>query len=193
MNVNPLYHHTPERLEEEMVWVQKAKENPEFFGPLYKKYHEQIFRYVYQRMNDSETAFDVTSQVFLKAMKNINKFENRGVPFGSWLFRIAKSELFQTFRDKKAERTVNVESIVLFEMMDEMEESQSEINKKTLFKSLALLKEDTLQLIEMRFFEKRSFKEIGEILNLTENNAKVKCFRALEKLKQHFHNNNRHE
>jgi RNA polymerase sigma-70 factor (ECF subfamily) len=46
------------------------------------------------------------------------------------------------------------------------------------------LKEKDLQLIELRFFEKRSFKEIGEILDITENNAKVKSFRALEKLKQ---------
>ena len=44
-------------------------------------------------------------------------------------------------------------------------------------------------LIEMRFFEKRSFREIGEILEITENNAKVKTFRALEKLKQIFNNN----
>ena len=40
----------------------------------------------------------------------------------------------------------------------------------------------------MRFFEKRNFKEIGEILEMTENNAKVKTFRALEKLKQLFAN-----
>ncbi len=51
---------------------------------------------------------------------------------------------------------------------------------------LPLLKEDQLQLIEMRFFEKRSFREIGEIVGLTENNAKVKTFRALIKLKQLF-------
>ena len=46
------------------------------------------------------------------------------------------------------------------------------------------LPEDELQLIEMRFFEKRSFKEIGEILEITENNAKVKTYRILEKLKK---------
>jgi RNA polymerase sigma-70 factor (ECF subfamily) len=49
-----------------------------------------------------------------------------------------------------------------------------------------MLKENELQLIEMRFFEKRSFREIGEILDLTENNAKVKTFRALAKLKKKF-------
>jgi RNA polymerase sigma-70 factor (ECF subfamily) len=184
MSVNPMYHQTTQRIEEELVWIQRAKENPEFFGPLYKKYHEPIFRYIHQRMDDTEMAFDVTSQVFLKALKNLHKFEYKGVPFGSWLYRIAKSELYQSFRDRKAERTVNVESVHLFEMMDEMEEDHSEINKKQLFNALSMLKEDALQLIEMRFFERRSFKEIGDILELTENNAKVKTFRALEKLKQ---------
>jgi len=187
MSVNPMYHHTPERLEEELVWIQQAKNNPELFGPLYKKYHEPIFRYIHQRMDDTETAFDVTSQVFMKAMKNLHKYEYRGVPFGSWLYRIAKSELYQAFRDKQAQRTVNVESVNLFEMMEEMDEDQSEINKRILFNALAKLKEEPLQLIEMRFFERRSFREIGEILEITENNAKVKCFRALEKLKKYFH------
>lgn len=187
MTVNPLYHHTPERLEEEQGWIRQAQANPELFGPLYKKYHEPIFRYVHQRMDDTEMAFDVTSQVFMKALKNLHKYEFRGVPFGSWLYRIAKSELYQAFRDKQAQRTVNVESVVLFEMMDEMDEDQSEKNKRILFSALGKLKEDALQLIEMRYFEKRSYKEIGEILDLTENNAKVKCFRALEKLKKYFH------
>ena len=48
------------------------------------------------------------------------------------------------------------------------------------------MKETDIQLIEMRFFEKRNFREIGEILDLTENNAKVKTFRAIDKLKQLF-------
>jgi RNA polymerase sigma-70 factor (ECF subfamily) len=58
--------------------------------------------------------------------------------------------------------------------------------KKHLLNTLSLLKEKDVQLIELRFFEKRSFKEMGEILELTENNAKVKTFRALEKLKTLF-------
>ena len=59
-----------------------------------------------------------------------------------------------------------------------------------LLKVLPLLKESQLQLIEMRFFEKRSFREMGEILDLTENNAKVKTFRALIKLKELYSKNN---
>jgi RNA polymerase sigma-70 factor, ECF subfamily len=188
MSVNSLYHKTNERLEEELGWIRKAQKDPSSFGPLYKAYHEQIFRYIYQRMNDEDLAFDITSQVFMKAMGNIQKYEYRGVPFASWLYRIAKSELYQSFRDKKAERTVNVESFQIFEVAEEMEEDSSELNKKRIFQCLSEMKENDMQLIEMRFFEKRSFREIGEILELTENNAKVKTFRALEKLKQLFIN-----
>ncbi len=188
MSINSLYHKTSVRLDEEQSCINLAKKDPAFFGPLYKEYHEQIFRYIYQRMDDEELAFDVTSQVFMKALNNIHKYEFRGVPFSSWLYRIAKSELYQAFRDKKAERMVNVDTINLINVAEELEEDFSEANKVLIYKCLSLLKEKDIQLIEMRFFEKRNFKEIGEILNMTENNAKVKTFRAIEKLKQQFAN-----
>lgn len=186
MAVNPVYHQTNDRLHEELVIIQEAKDNPERFGPLYQKYHEQIFRYIYQRMDDEHLAFDVTSQVFIKALKNLHKYEYRGVPFSSWLYRIAKSELYQAFRDRKARRTVNVESMHIFEMVEEFEEEDSSTNKRKLLQCLSLLKDGDLQLIELRYFEKRSYREIGEILEITENNAKVRTFRALERLKKLF-------
>ena len=75
--------------------------------------------------------------------------------------------------------------------MEEFQLDESEHKRDVLLKVLPLLKENQLQLIEMRFFEKRSFREMGEILELTENNAKVKTFRALIKLKELYakHNN----
>lgn len=190
MSVNPLYHQTSSAMQEELEWVQRAKADPEHFAPLYKKYHEQIFRYVYQRMDDEEMAFDVTSQVFMKAIKNLHKYEYRGVPFASWLYRIAKSELYQAFRDSKADRTVNIETVHVSNFIDEFEQDESEENRERLLKCLSKMKEEDVQLLELRFFELRSFKEIGEILEVTENNAKVKSFRALEKLKKLFINKN---
>lgn len=189
--MNPMYHHTNEKLRSELEWIRLAKRDPEKFAPLYEKYHEQIFRYIYQRMDDKELAFDVTSQVFLKAMNNLHKYEYRGVPFGSWLYRIAKSELYQAFRDRSSKRAINIETVHLATFMDVFEDEENEINKKRLLSSIAELKEADVHLIEMRFFEQRPYKEMGEILGITENNAKVKTFRALEKLKQLFNQNNR--
>jgi len=186
MAVNPVYHQTKDKLLDELTLITRAKEDPERFGPLYTKYHEQIFRYVYQRMDDQELAFDVTSQVFIKALSNLHKYEYRGVPFSSWLYRIAKRELYQAFRDRKARKTVNVENMHIFEMIEEFDDDDSVEKKKKLLACLATMNEKDMQMLELRYFEKRSFKEIGEILEITENNAKVRSFRALEKLKKLF-------
>lgn len=184
MSINPVYHHTEDRLKQEYQWILKAQKSPDGFAPLYNKYYEQIFRYVYQRMDDSETAFDVTSQVFLKALNNIHKYEYRGVPFASWLYRIAKSELYQSFRDRAARRTVNVESFQIFELIEDLEEDKTNENRQMLLSLLSDLDENEIEIVELRFFEKRSFREIGEILNVTENNAKVKAHRVVKKMKK---------
>ncbi|MBL7898182.1 MAG: sigma-70 family RNA polymerase sigma factor, partial [Crocinitomicaceae bacterium] len=186
MPVNPIYHHTEARLMQELEWIKRAKDDPRSFEPLYNKYYEQIFRYIYQRMDDKEMAHDITSQVFLKALNNLSKYEYRGVPFASWLYRIAKSELYQSFRDEKATRTVNVETESLSDMIDEIEEDLSEETREVLLKAIAELSEEDVQMIEMRYFEKRSFKEIGDILEITENNAKVKAHRIIQKMKKLF-------
>lgn len=186
MHVNSVYHQTDSAIQQELDWIQKAKSDPSHFAPLYKKYFSPIFRYVYQRMDDMDLANDVTSQIFIKALQNIHKYEFRGVPFSSWLYRIAKSELNQAFRDNLAVKTVNIDTQNISQFMEEFEEDDLEENKVKLKKALEGLKAEELQLIELRFFEKRSFKEIGEIMDMTENNAKVKSFRTLEKLKNLF-------
>ncbi|MCF8221306.1 MAG: sigma-70 family RNA polymerase sigma factor [Cryomorphaceae bacterium] len=190
MSASLLYFDRFGKPEDELAIIERAKRNPEYFAPLYRKYHEAIFRYVIKRVDEEESAYDITSCVFIKALTNLPKYEYRGIPFSSWLFRIAKSELYQSFRDKKARRTVSIDSMQIGKVMEEFQIDESEHKREVLLKVLPLLKESQLQLIEMRFFEKRSFREMGEILDLTENNAKVKTFRALIKLKELYSKNN---
>ncbi|MCI5058854.1 MAG: sigma-70 family RNA polymerase sigma factor [Flavobacteriales bacterium] len=181
------YHQGKDELERERKFINAAKKDPKHFEFLYNKYYEQIFHFIYQRMDDKEGAFDCASQVFLKALTNLHKYEFRGLPFSSWLYRIAYSEINQFFKDRKAERTVNIDSTNLKEMVNELSQDSDNKDEKMehLVASLRGLAEDDLNLIEMRYFEKRSFKEIGEILSITENNAKVKTYRVLEKMKKH--------
>jgi RNA polymerase sigma-70 factor (ECF subfamily) len=178
------YHVTPTELASEMAIVEAAKKNPSRFGVLYDNYYEQIFRYIYQRVDDKEQAFDATQQVFVKALESIHNYEFRGVPFASWLYRIAFSEVNNVYRAQK-QRTVNIDSQSVYAIMDELEETKiDEYHDKIVDIIGKELPEDELQLIEMRYFEKRSFKEIAALLEITENNAKVKTYRILEKLKK---------
>lgn len=184
MNFNPRYHHTATQLLDEQVIIEAAKQNPQRFGPIYDKYYKQIFGYVYQRMDCKDTAFDVTAQVFLKALTNLNRYEYKGVPFASWLFRIAHSEVMQLFRDQKNKRAINADVGDLKNIYEEVQEPFFEEYLPALQQMIKQLPEEDLQLIEMRFFEQRPFKEIAEILSITENNAKVRMYRVLERLKK---------
>lgn len=184
MNFNPRYHHTTTQLQEEQLIIEAAKKNPEHFGPIYDKYYKQIFGYVYQRMDCKDTAFDVTAQVFLKALTNINRYEFKGVPFASWLFRIAHSEVMQLFRDQKNKRAINADVGDLKNIYEEVQEPFFEEYLPALQQIIKQLPEEDLHMIEMRFFEQRPFKEIAEILSITENNAKVRMYRILERLKK---------
>jgi len=184
MAINPHFHHTDEQLNEELIIIQAAKVNPERFAPLYDKYYKKIFNYVYQRMDSKDTAFDITGQVFLKALTNLNRYEYKGVPFASWLYRIAHNEVMQLFRSQKDKRAINADISDLRYICEESEELFFEEYIPAIKKLIKELNEDDLQLVELRFFEKRPFKEIAEILDITEVNAKVKMYRIVEKLKK---------
>jgi RNA polymerase sigma-70 factor (ECF subfamily) len=184
MEVVSKYHATREDMQQEQILVDAAKQDPEQFRGLYNRYYERIFLYVWQRIDDKEVAHDVTSQVFLKAMQNLYKYEFKGVPFASWLYRIAKSEVYTVLRKQQVQRTVNIDSSGMGEMVSEMDEDPYAEWMPVLSAAVAELDEDDLQMVEMRFFEKRPFKEIADILDITENNAKVKTYRILERLKK---------
>ncbi|MFH1319579.1 MAG: sigma-70 family RNA polymerase sigma factor [Bacteroidota bacterium] len=184
MPIGSKYHSTDEQIVNEEACIKAARKDPAKFEALYKKYHEQIFRFIYQRLDDKELAFDTASEVFLKAMLNLYRYEFRGVPFASWLYRIAYSEVNQLFRDNKAQRTINIESYQVYDIIDEIKEDKLEKYHDKLIEAISQLPEQELQLVEMRYFEKRPFSEIGEMLDITENNAKVKLYRILDKLKK---------
>ncbi len=174
-----------EAMQAEWLEVQAAQRNPAHFRPLYDRYFEQIFRFVFKRTADENIASDVCSQVFLKAMQKIGTYQYKGVPFSAWLYRIASNEVAQHFRNTQKNRVVTVEDRTFSDLIDEVsEEDDFEKTRKKMLSALQQLKESDMVMIEMRFFEERPFKEIAAILNITESNAKVKTYRILEKMKK---------
>lgn len=178
------HHKSKNDIEEEMLQVEAAQKDPEKFSVLYNKYYNQIFIFVFRRTENEELTADITSHTFLIALSNLKKFKPQGVPFSAWLFRIALNGINEYFRKSKKERTVEMEEADLAGMMEDphMNMNAKEDNK-ILLKALSELSSDAIQFIEMRFFEKRQFSEIADILGISENNAKTKMYRLLEKLK----------
>ncbi len=179
-------HKTKEDIESEVRLIRQAQENPAYFAPLYDSYYKPVFTFVYRRTDDEELTADLTSQVFLKAITYLPKYEHKGLPFSAWLFRIAVNEINMFFRKHKNRRTLSIEDESLERIAEEMEGRDKEEKIEILLQGIQKLALEEVQYIELRFFEDRSFKEIADIMNITENNAKVRTYRILDKIKKHI-------
>jgi len=178
------HHKSDKDLKLELEHIRAAKSNPARFDVLYDAYYKPIFVFVYRRTGSEDLAADLTSQVFLKALINIKKYEYKGVPFSAWLFRIAFNEINMYFRKNNADRVVSLEQSNVGAIIAEVKEDDSTEAQQRMMSAIKQLGEEELQLIELRFFEKRSFAEVGNIIGITENNAKVKVYRILDKIKK---------
>lgn len=168
-----------------------AKKDTKYFGELYNRYFDKIFIFVFQKVGGHEDlAGDITQSVFIKAMANLHKYEDRGFPFGSWLYRIAQNETNLFFRKNKKEISVAVSEQVMINLVDEItpESTMSGEQQEKLINILNDLKESEIQIIELRFFQEMSFKAIAEILEITEANAKMKTYRILGRLQKKWTN-----
>lgn len=176
------------QLQQELRLVEAAQKDPRHFGVLYEKYYRQIFLFVYKRTGETEVAGDVTAQVFLKAMASLPKYVYRGVPFSAWLYRIASNEVNQHFRNSKGDRTISMEKSHIDKVMGMVDEERTsdlvDLYQEVMIETLHEMSPDEVEIIELRFFEDRPFSEVGFILGITENNAKVKVYRIVERLRK---------
>lgn len=175
---------TPQALAQELEEIRAAQNNPKRFGVLYERYYRMIFLFVYKRVDDEDLSSDLTSQVFLKAMLHLKRYQYRGVPFSAWLYRIAVNEVNMHFRNSQTQRTISLERSGVREIADEVDEKKSEEGLRNMISAIDTMSEEEVQWIEFRYFEKLPFKEIAEIYQITENNAKVRMYRILQKLKK---------
>ena len=174
-------------LQSEWQEIEAAKANPARFGKLYDRYYEPVFRYIYKRTADEEMAADITSQVFLKAMQSLHKYEFKGLPFAAWLLRIAGNETYQYFRIEGRRRVVTIEDRHIHDLEEEFEDrEQLDINVATLKAAIQELPPEDVDIIELRFFEQRPFKEVADILDISESNAKIRLHRLIPRLRELF-------
>ncbi len=183
VKINPQYHKTEEQISFEHQMVEAAKKDAKNFRPIYDQYYEVVYRFIFQRIEDEEITSEITSEVFYKTLQNLQKYEFRGLPFSSWLLRIAHNETIKYYRKVSKSRVVKLQTEHLQNLTEEENENYLEDLKPALLNALKGLKIEDLQLIEMRFFEGRAFKEMAEIMDKKESAIKMKVYRILEKLK----------
>ncbi|UII28075.1 sigma-70 family RNA polymerase sigma factor [Fulvivirga maritima] len=185
-SLNTARHMTEDDITQEQRVIEASKKDAKAFGAIYDQYYEGIFNFIYRRTDDEDLTADICSQTFLKALQNIKKYEFRGLPFSAWLYRIASNEVNKHFNKNKRNKIFSVEEERVFELFEQSDSEFSEEQIRLLIATLRELPTETIEVLELRFFEERSFKEIAFILNIGESGAKMRLYRAVEKLKKHF-------
>ena len=167
-----------------MVWtmaderslIEAAQTDPSRFAALYEENFERVYAFVVRRVHDRRDAEDITSEVFHQALRNLNRFEWRGVPFAAWLYRMAANAIADHYKKSSRETGTAAREITTDETAD--------IERRaTLFRSVDRLPPDQRRVIVMRFAEGRSIREIAEELGRSEGAVKQLQWRGLQSLR----------
>jgi len=181
--------------EAEQLLIEEAKTSNESFVKLYDYYYPKILGYSFRRTLDLNLSKDITSETFLKAFTGIGKYRWKGIPFSSWLFRIATNEMNMLDRKKKynPDSLTDLKERGVFEIVDKasLVEETNELEKQlqqskdfiNVQQKLLLLPVKYQEVISLKYFEDKSIKEIAQILEIKEGTIKSLLSRGMEKLK----------
>jgi RNA polymerase sigma-70 factor, ECF subfamily len=160
--------------------IEAAQRDPRRFAEVYDANFARVYAYVARRVSSREEAEDLTSEVFHQALAGLTSFEWRGIPFIGWLLGIASHLVAKRWRDAKDEVAVDELELAV---------NTAQADQQTLFAQLLQrLPSDQKRVIELRFFEQRSIREIAGEMGRSEGAIKQLQFRALETLRKQVGN-----
>mgnify|MGYP001176858706 CR=1 FL=1 len=172
--------------------VEWAKTDREAFGALYTRYVEKIYSYVYYRTGNHHDAEDLTSRVFVRALRHIERYTDRGVPFSAWLYRIAHNLVANWHRDRGRNQIVALEETVVSGSPGEPPEAATESKEEQalLLETIRQLPAERQQVLILKFVDRLSNAEIGIIMDRTEGAIKSLYHRTLLSLRSAFNEAN---
>ena len=163
---------------DERALIEAAQADPARFVDLYERHFHRVYGYVIRRTGNRTEAEDITSAVFERALANLSRFEWRGAPFVAWLYRIAANAL----ADRR--RQIEHDSPDPPPDVPDGRESEEIERRAMLYQLVDRLPDTQRQVIEMRFVDQRSIREIATALDRSEGAVKQLQLRALENLRK---------
>jgi RNA polymerase sigma-70 factor (ECF subfamily) len=155
------------------------------FGVLYERYVDRIYRYIIYRTTNAAIAEDLTAEVFLNAWRTIERYEDRGYAFSTWLLRLAHNEVTDYYRTNRYDVSLPDVELQLTSSMPEPEEFvELQGDQKTLIAALKQLPDEWRQVVLLRFVEGLPFDEVSAIVGKSSGACRVIQHRALGRLRE---------
>jgi RNA polymerase sigma-70 factor (ECF subfamily) len=167
--------------EDEVELVARAKTDAAAFGVLYERYVGKIYNYIYYRTGDRHEAEDLTARTFQRAMAHVGRYDERGLPFSAWLYRIAHNLVANWHRDRGRRQILGLDEVTLVGHSRERPESVAEVNeeRERLLTVIRRLPAERQQLLILKFVERMPNADIGKIMRRSEGAIKSLYHRTL--------------
>jgi RNA polymerase sigma-70 factor (ECF subfamily) len=161
--------------------VVLAGHDQDAFGEIYERYVTKIYNYIYYRTGNAQDAEDITAKVFFRAMAHIQNYEDKGVPFQAWLYRIAHNLVANFHRDEGRRKIIPLDDYLAQSLKTDAPDRIAEHNEEqaALLSAIRRLPAERQQLLILKFVHDKSNAEIGEIMNRTEGAIKSLYHRTL--------------
>ena len=154
------------------------------FGMIFDHYHEAVYRFIASRVHRPTDAEDLTQIVFVKALEALPRYESRGIPFGGWLFRLARNAVidFTRTRHEHADLEAVAERVHGDAGPDEVAVVRQELDAVAM--ALAGLTDEQREAISLRFFAGLSAREAAEAMDKQEGTVRGLQFRAIAAIRR---------
>lgn len=165
--------------------IKKCQEGQtEEFARLYDKYAGKIYKFIYFKTHQKELAEDLTSQTFLKALKNVDSMDPELGSFCAWLYRIARNTVIDHYRMNK-QGSVNIEDVWdLATSIDLIKETDNRIRLEKIKEYMKGLSGEQRDIVVLRVWEGMTYKEIAQIIGKKEDNCKMIFSRTVGRMRR---------
>jgi RNA polymerase sigma-70 factor (ECF subfamily) len=164
--------------------TEATKDNEARLANLYDEYYDKIAHYVYVRLGDRTEAEDIASEVFLKALLSIKRYEERGLPMQAWLFKIAHNLVIDRVRTTTKDKAVLADTTAIRDESDPEATIEKKMQLERVTEAMKELSEEQREVLRLRFFGGLTSKEVGNLLDKSDGAVREMQRAALEKLRR---------
>jgi len=161
-------------VQDEQSLVHRAQQgDKEAFAQLYEDHFDKIYRYVALRIGNKTEAEDVTQQVFLNALRSISSFRWKGVPFSTWLFRIAHNLVVDYLRKGKKRATVLLDESLVSSDSNLQLAAEYRLDVEQLVSATKRLTAAQREVISLRFAGELSVAQVAKVMGKSQGAVKA--------------------
>jgi RNA polymerase sigma-70 factor (ECF subfamily) len=151
---------------------------------LFERYFDRIYNYVYARLGRPEDAEDLAIDTMTRSLTRLDLFQDQGVAFSSWVYRIAHNATIDHYRRQGKVTLVPLENATLPESEDPSQLALDQLSNEELRDALRQLTEEQQQVLILRFFQDLSAVQVAEVIGKSVGAVQALQHRALGSLER---------